>query len=71
MHTMHAWLTVQMLWQMHGRTLQAVHNMHKEIEYRYVGIARECAHRIKDCAQREYKCAHIVMLQHSITTHSW
>ena len=25
MHTMHAWLTVQMLWQMHGRTLQAVH----------------------------------------------
>ena len=26
MHTMHAWLTVQMLWQMHGRTLQAVHN---------------------------------------------
>ena len=25
MHTMHAWLTVQMLWQMHGRTPQAVH----------------------------------------------
>ena len=25
MHTMHAWLTVQMLWQMHGRTLQVVH----------------------------------------------
>ena len=25
MHAMHAWLTVQMLWQMHGRTLQAVH----------------------------------------------
>ena len=25
MHTMHAWLTVQVLWQMHGRTLQAVH----------------------------------------------
>ena len=25
MHTMHAWLTVQLLWQMHGRTLQAVH----------------------------------------------
>ena len=25
MHTMLAWLTVQMLWQMHGRTLQAVH----------------------------------------------
>ena len=25
MHTMHAWLTVQMLWQMQGRTLQAVH----------------------------------------------
>ena len=25
MHTMHAWLTVQMLWQMHARTLQAVH----------------------------------------------
>ena len=25
MHTMHAWLTVQMLWQMHGRTLRAVH----------------------------------------------
>ena len=25
MHTMHAWLAVQMLWQMHGRTLQAVH----------------------------------------------
>ena len=25
MHTMHAWLTVRMLWQMHGRTLQAVH----------------------------------------------
>ena len=25
MHTMHAWLTVQMLWQMHGRTLLAVH----------------------------------------------
>ena len=25
MHTMHAWLNVQMLWQMHGRTLQAVH----------------------------------------------
>ena len=25
MHTMHAWLTVQMLWQMHVRTLQAVH----------------------------------------------
>ena len=22
---MHVWLTVQMLWQMHGRTLQAVH----------------------------------------------
>ena len=27
MHTMHAWLTVQMLWQMHGRTLQAVHKL--------------------------------------------
>ena len=27
MHTMHSWLTVQMLWQMHGRTLQAVHNL--------------------------------------------
>ena len=25
MHTMHAWLTLQMLWQMHGRTQQAVH----------------------------------------------
>ena len=25
MQSMHAWLTVQMLWQMHGRTLQAVH----------------------------------------------
>ena len=25
MHTMHAWLTVQMLWHMHGRTLQVVH----------------------------------------------
>ena len=25
MHTMHAWLTVQMLWQMHGRPEQAVH----------------------------------------------
>ena len=25
MHTIHAWLTVQMLWQVHGRTLQAVH----------------------------------------------
>ena len=25
MHTVHAWLTVQMLWQMHGRTLQTVH----------------------------------------------
>ena len=25
MHTMHAWLNVQMLWQMHGRTRQAVH----------------------------------------------
>ena len=25
MHTMHACLTVQMLWQMHGRKLQAVH----------------------------------------------
>ena len=25
MHTMHACLTVQMLWQMHGRTMQAVH----------------------------------------------
>ena len=24
-HTMHAWLTMQMLWQMHGGTLQAVH----------------------------------------------
>ena len=62
MHAMHAWLTVQMLWQMHGRTLQAVH-MHdclhgnirrcsKEIVYRYVGIAQDCAHRIIDCAQR-------------------
>ena len=27
MHTMHAWLTVQMLWQMHGRTPQAVHKL--------------------------------------------
>ena len=25
MHAMHAWLTVQMLWQMHGWTLQVVH----------------------------------------------
>ena len=25
MHTMHTWLTVHMLWQMHGRTLPAVH----------------------------------------------
>ena len=25
MHTIHAWLTMQMLSQMHGRTLQAVH----------------------------------------------
>ena len=27
MHTMHAWLIVQMLWQMHGRTMQAVHKL--------------------------------------------
>ena len=27
MHTMHAWLTLQMLWQMHGRTRQAMHKL--------------------------------------------
>ena len=27
--------------------------------------------RILDCAQREYKCAYIVVMQHSVTTHSW
>ena len=27
MHTVHEWLTVQMLWQMYGRTLQAVHKL--------------------------------------------
>ena len=70
---MHAWLTVQMLWQMHGRTLQAVHMLIvcMVIIHHYVGIAQDCAHRIVDCAQREYKCAHIVLLQHSVTTHSW
>ena len=33
MHTKHAWLTVQMLWQMHGRTLQAVHMLIVCMEY--------------------------------------
>ena len=39
--------------------------------HRFVGIAQDCAHRIIDCAQREYKCADIVMMQHLVTTHSW
>ena len=39
--------------------------------HRYVGIALDCAHRIIDCAQRSTKCAHLVILQHSVTTHSW
>ena len=76
-HYAYAWLTLQMLWQMHGRTLQAVHMLIVCMEYskvlvhRQVGIARDRAHRITDCAQRMKKCAHIVMMQHSVTTHSW
>ena len=33
---MHVWLTVQMLWQMHGRTMQAIYKLIVYTECSYV-----------------------------------
>ena len=52
---------------LHGNILR----YSKVIVHRYLAIAQDCAHRIIDCAQREYKCAHIFVIRHSVTTHSW
>ena len=52
---------------LHGNILR----YSRVIVHRYAGIAQDCAHRIIDCTQRMDKCAHIVMMQHSVTTHSW
>ena len=77
MHTMHAWLTVQMLWQMYGRALQALHmlivcmGMFYSVSPRLSGDGtKSCTEDHRLCSE-EYKCAHMVMMQHSVTTHSW
>ena len=45
--------------------------LHKVIEYRYVGIARDRAHMNVDCVQSMHVSADIVSVHHSVTTHSW
>ena len=65
---LHAWLTVQMRWQMHGRTLQAVCKLivytacSIVLVHRSVGIAQDCAHRDVDCVRSMNICAHIVIM---------
>ena len=39
--------------------------------HRSVGVARDRAHRIIDCAKRIEICAHIVMMQYSVPARSW
>ena len=45
--------------------------LHKVIEYRYVGIARDRAHMTGDCVQSMHMSVDIVSVHHSVTTHSW
>ena len=45
--------------------------LHKEIEYRYVGIARDRAHMNVYCVQSMHMSVDIVSVHHSVTTHSW
>ena len=80
MHAMHAWLTVQMLWQMHGRTLQAVHKLIVCMRIFISGslsLSGDCmglhgiSHMIVDCIQSMHISAHIVTVHHSVTAHSW
>ena len=52
---------------LHGNILR----YSKVVVHRYVGIAQDRANRFIDCAQRMDKCAHIVMMQYFVTTHSW
>ena len=41
------------------------------IVYRYVGIARDRAHMNVDSVQSMHMSANIVIVHHSVTTHSW
>ena len=45
--------------------------LHKKIEHRYVGIARDRAHMNVDCVQSMHMSMDIVSVHHSVTTHSW
>ena len=62
---MHAWLTVQMLWQMHGRTLLAVHmlivcmGMFYSVSPPLSGdCTRSCTYDHRLCSEDEQVCAY-------------
>ena len=78
MHHMHVWLTVQMLWLMHGRTLQAVHNLVVCMRTFYsdgTSLSGDCTGWCTYDRRLFIVCmhmsAHIVSVHHSVTTHSW
>ena len=45
--------------------------LHKVIEFRCVGIARDRAHMNVDCVQSMHMSVDIVSVHHSVTTRSW